>query len=84
MEAMVGIFLYSYLNIKLAKTLCLSYYGLCLLFNKIGEKGRAGSAWKQEGWGEQGRSRRQWGEKVLKNTKKNDLIVLKRLKICNF
>jgi hypothetical protein len=24
------------------------------------------------------------GEKVLKNTKKNDLIVLKRLKICNF
>jgi hypothetical protein len=39
--------------------LCLSYYCLCLLFNKIGEKGRTGSAWKgggreeKEGAGEQ-------------------------------
>jgi hypothetical protein len=31
---------------QLAKTLCLSYYCLCLLFNKIGEKDRTGSAWK--------------------------------------
>jgi hypothetical protein len=30
--------------------LCLSYYCLCCLFNKIGKKGRIGSAWKQEGW----------------------------------
>jgi hypothetical protein len=31
--------------------LCLSYVfssSLCLLFKKIGEKGRTGSAWKQE------------------------------------
>jgi hypothetical protein len=49
MEAMVGISLYSYLYLKLAKTLCLSYYYLCLLFNKIGEEGRTGSAWKQGG-----------------------------------
>jgi hypothetical protein len=35
--------------------LCLSYYCLCLLFNKIGEKGRTGSAWKRGGWkGEEG------------------------------
>jgi hypothetical protein len=36
---------------QLAKTLCLSYYCLYLLFNKIGEKGRIGSAWKLGGWG---------------------------------
>jgi hypothetical protein len=47
MEAMLGISLYSYLYLKLAKTLCLSYYLLCFLFNKIGEEeGRTGSAWK--------------------------------------
>jgi hypothetical protein len=45
MEAMLGISLYSYLDLKLAKTLCFTYYGLCLLFNKIGEEGRTGSAW---------------------------------------
>jgi hypothetical protein len=38
MEAMLGISLYSYIYLKLAKTLCLSYYLLCFLFNKIGEK----------------------------------------------
>jgi hypothetical protein len=31
--------------------LCLPYYCLCLLFNKIGEEGRAGSAWTEGGWG---------------------------------
>jgi hypothetical protein len=46
--------------------LCLSYYLLCFLFNKIGEeKNRAGSAWKQggrlEGWGRE-EDRRQGGE----------------------
>jgi hypothetical protein len=46
MEAMLGISLYSYLYLKLAKMLCLSYYCLCLLFNKIGEEGRTGSVWK--------------------------------------
>jgi hypothetical protein len=38
MEAMPGISLYSYLYLKLAKILCLSYYLLCFLFNKIGEQ----------------------------------------------
>jgi hypothetical protein len=50
MEAMLGISLYSCPYVKLAKTLCLSYYCLCLLFNKIGEEGRTGSAWKQGKW----------------------------------
>jgi hypothetical protein len=35
--------------------LCLSYYCLHLLFNKIGGKGRTYSAWKQGGWMERGR-----------------------------
>jgi hypothetical protein len=35
---------------QLAKTLCLSYHCFSLLFNKIGEKGRTGSTWKQGGW----------------------------------
>jgi hypothetical protein len=51
-EAMLGISLYHYLYLKLAKMLCLSYYFLCFLFNKIGEEGRTGSDWKQEGWRE--------------------------------
>jgi hypothetical protein len=38
MEATLGISLYSYLYLKLAKTLCLSYYILSFLFNKIGEQ----------------------------------------------
>jgi hypothetical protein len=50
MKAMLRISLYLYL--KLAKTLCLSYYCLCILFNKIGEEGRTGSAWKQGMGGE--------------------------------
>jgi hypothetical protein len=45
--AMLGTSLYSYLYIKLAKMLYLSYYLLCFLFNKIGEQeSRTGSAWK--------------------------------------
>jgi hypothetical protein len=32
--------------------LCLSYYCLDSLFNKIGDKGRTVSAWKQGGGGE--------------------------------
>jgi hypothetical protein len=44
MEAMTGIPLNSYLYLKLAKMLCLSYYLLGFLFNKIGEVGRTGSA----------------------------------------
>jgi hypothetical protein len=42
--------------------LCLSYYCLCLLFNKIGEESRTGSAWNQAGCGGQGGIRRQRGE----------------------
>jgi hypothetical protein len=47
MEAMLGISLCSYLYPKLAKTICLSYYLLCFLFNKIREEGGTGFAWKQ-------------------------------------
>jgi hypothetical protein len=49
MEAILGISLYSHLYLKLAKMLYLPYYSLHLLFNKIGEEGRTGSAWKQGG-----------------------------------
>jgi hypothetical protein len=47
MEAMLGISLYRYVYLKLGKMLCLSYYLLCFLFNKIGEEGRTGSAFKK-------------------------------------
>jgi hypothetical protein len=44
---MLGISLCSYLYLKLAETLRLSYYLLCFLFNIIGEQeGRTGSAQK--------------------------------------
>jgi hypothetical protein len=46
MEATLGISWYRCLYPKLAKTPCLSYYLLCFLFNKIGEEGGTGSAWK--------------------------------------
>jgi hypothetical protein len=38
MEAMLGISPYSYLYLKVAKTLYLSDYLLCFLFNKIGDQ----------------------------------------------
>jgi hypothetical protein len=50
LEAMLGISLYSYPYLNQQKC-CLSYYCLCLLFNKIGEKVRTGSAWKWGWWG---------------------------------
>jgi hypothetical protein len=50
---MPGIPLYSYPYLKLAKNV-LSYYQLCLLFNKIGEEARTGFAWKQKGGGRGG------------------------------
>jgi hypothetical protein len=50
MEATLGISLYSYFYPKLGERICLSYYLLCFVFNKIREKGRTGSAWKRE-WG---------------------------------
>jgi hypothetical protein len=44
--------IYSYLYLILAKMLCLSYYPLCFLFNKIGEQEvGTGSAPKQGLWG---------------------------------
>jgi hypothetical protein len=52
MEATLGISLYSHLYLKLAKTLCLSYYLLCLIFNKIREEeGGTGSVRKCGGGG---------------------------------
>jgi hypothetical protein len=44
MEAVLGISLYRYLHLKLAKTLCLSYYLLRFLFNKFGEQ-EGGAGW---------------------------------------
>jgi hypothetical protein len=49
-EARLRISPYSYLYLKLAKTLC-PYYLLCFLFIKIREESRTGSAWK--GWGKE-------------------------------
>jgi hypothetical protein len=51
METMLGISLYSYPYLKLAKMLCLSCYCLCLLFNKIGEEGSEGGSREREGMG---------------------------------
>jgi hypothetical protein len=41
-----------------------SYYCLCLLVNKIGEKSRTGSAWKRGGVGGDGGDGKQGGEMV--------------------
>jgi hypothetical protein len=47
MEPTLRISLYSYLYLKLAKMLCLSYYLLYFLINKMGEEeGGTGSAQK--------------------------------------
>jgi hypothetical protein len=48
METMLGISLYSYPYLKLAKMLHLSYYFLCFLFNKIG--GQEGKQVLGQGW----------------------------------
>jgi hypothetical protein len=54
MEARLGISLYSYLYLKLAKILYL-YYFFCFLFNKIGEQeGTTGSALKGGNLGRRG------------------------------
>jgi hypothetical protein len=47
MEAMLEISLYSYLYLKLAKMLCLSY--MFSLQHNWRTEGRTGSAWKWEG-----------------------------------
>jgi hypothetical protein len=48
-EATLRISLYSYLYLKVVKMLCLSYYLLYFLFNKIGEReGGTCCAWKGE------------------------------------
>jgi hypothetical protein len=51
MEATLGISLYSYLYLKLAKMPCFSYYLLCLFFSKIREQEGTGSVWRQGGEG---------------------------------
>jgi hypothetical protein len=51
METIIGITLYSYLYLKPAKILCLSYYLLCFLFNKIGARGVGGKREQSEGAG---------------------------------
>jgi hypothetical protein len=50
MVTTLGISLYSYLYLRLAKTLRFSYYLLCFLFNKVRkQEGRTGSAQNQGG-----------------------------------
>jgi hypothetical protein len=49
MEAMLGISLYSYLNLKLAKQYVFLNFSYVFSSNKIGEEGGTGSAWKL--WG---------------------------------
>jgi hypothetical protein len=61
MEAMLRISLCSYFYLKLAKMLCLYYYLLCFLFNKIGEEGRTGSAGSDGGGLERQRGERAGG-----------------------
>jgi hypothetical protein len=60
MEAMLGISLYSYPHLKLAKMLCHSYYCSCLLFNKTGEESicpEARGVGEREGAGGEGGGR---------------------------
>jgi hypothetical protein len=55
MEATLGISLYSYFYLKVAKTLCLSHYLLCFLSNKIGKQGgKTGSAGEEDSEGKRG------------------------------
>jgi hypothetical protein len=56
MKEMLAVSLCSYPYLKLAKTIYLYYYHLCLLFYKIGEEGRTGSAWMRGGCGGKGGS----------------------------
>jgi hypothetical protein len=49
MKTILGISLYNYLYPKLLKVICLSYYLLHFLSNKIGEEDRTGSALKWVG-----------------------------------
>jgi hypothetical protein len=46
MEATLGISLYSYIYLKLVKTLCLFYYPFCFLYKKFREKRGTGSTRK--------------------------------------
>jgi hypothetical protein len=62
MEAMLGISLYSYPYLKLTKTVCLSYYYSCLLFNKVEKRAeqalpeREGGGGERKGAGGRGRN----------------------------
>jgi hypothetical protein len=51
MEAMLGISLYSYLYLKRAKMVCLSYYLLCF---SLQQNQRTRGRWAEEGRGEEG------------------------------
>jgi hypothetical protein len=51
MEEMLGISLYSYLYFNLAKMIHLSYYCLCLLFNKNWRRGQNSFFLEERGMG---------------------------------
>jgi hypothetical protein len=84
MEIMIGICLYSYLYPKLAKAICLSYYLLCFLFNKIRQEGRTGSARKQ-GVGGNGRGGGEVAQTIyahVSKCKNNKIKREKKKKVC--
>jgi hypothetical protein len=57
MEAMLGMFPYRYTYLNYQKCVVFLLLILCLIFNKIGEKGRTGSSWKCRSEGRVGRGR---------------------------
>jgi hypothetical protein len=67
---------------QLAKTFCLSYYCLCLLFSKIREEGRIGSAWKQGEWGGE-RGNRGQGREMTHTMYAHMNILIKKKEIKN-
>jgi hypothetical protein len=84
MEAMLGISLYSYLYLKLAKTLSLSYYLLCFLFDKIGYRRVEQVLPGRGGWGrrreEVAQAMYTHGDKC-KNDKKDEILIIVLLKL---
>jgi hypothetical protein len=55
MKAMLGISLYSYLYLKVAKMLWLSYYPFCFLFHKTGDRAEQVLPGSEGGGGERRR-----------------------------
>jgi hypothetical protein len=65
MEAMLRISGYSYLYVKLAQMLCLSFYLLCFFFNKIGEERRTGYAYSKVGGEDERAGGERWSKQCI-------------------